>query len=86
MYACLMCVIVPRLTSRRRLALQPVKSQGAKGDSSVVIITHDNQDGISSSRTFRCIHLILVYCVLYVVSRGSHHCPRLCYTCQISVI
>ena len=44
MYACLVCVIVPRLTGRRRLALQPVKSQGEKRDSSVVILTPDNQD------------------------------------------
>ena len=29
-YACLVCVIVHRFTGRRRLALQPVKSQGAK--------------------------------------------------------
>ena len=44
MYACLVCVIVPRLTGMGRLALQPVKSQGAKRDSSVVILTRDNQD------------------------------------------
>ena len=44
MYACLVCVIVPRLTGRRRLALQPVKSQGATRDYSVVILTRDNLD------------------------------------------
>ena len=37
-------MIVPRLTGRRRLALQPVKSQGTKRDTSVVILTRDNQD------------------------------------------
>ena len=37
-------MIVPRLTGRRCLALQPVKSQGEKRDSSVVILTRDNQD------------------------------------------
>ena len=44
MYACLVCVIVHRFTGRRRLALQPVKSQGEKRDSLVVILTRDNQD------------------------------------------
>ena len=37
-------MIVHRFTGRRRLALQPVKSQGARRDSSVVILTRDNQD------------------------------------------
>ena len=39
-----LCVIVHRFTGRRRLALQPVKSKGKKRDSSVVILTRDNQD------------------------------------------
>ena len=37
-------MIVPRLIGRRPLALQPVKSQGKKRDSSVVIQTRDNHD------------------------------------------
>ena len=46
-------VIVPRLTARRRFIGQPVKSQGVGRDSSVVILTRDNQD--------IHLHLILVY-------------------------
>ena len=37
-------MIVPRLTVRRRFIVQPVKSQGAERDSSVVILTPDNQE------------------------------------------
>ena len=39
-------MIVHRLTGRRPLALQPVKSQSAKRDSSVMILTRDNLDVI----------------------------------------
>ena len=48
-------MIAPRLTTKRRFVGQPVKSQGAWRDSSVVILTRDNQD----------IHLIFQNIYIY---------------------
>ena len=87
-------MIVPRLTGRRRLALQPVKSQGAKRDSSVVILTRDNQDVHFIFQNIYIYTLCFIDCkpwdtslptpILYVLEFGSvlfifeRDCP-LCY-------
>ena len=62
-------MIVPRLTIRRSLALQPVKSQGAKRDSSGVILTRDNQDVHFSHFIFQNIYMYTsdscLWCSIY---------------------
>ena len=62
-----MSVIVPRLTGRRSFALQPVKSQGAGRNSSVMISTRDNQDAHFIFQniyiyTSDCHLLCFIYC------------------------